>query len=314
MKGNIALLRFMGLPVFSNMKELAALIHVEPKLISDIIVHSHKYYSKFFIEKSNGNKRLILQPSKELKAIQAWILRHILDKLNTSPYATAYIKEANISDNVLPHCSNRYFILLDLEEFFPSISSNRVKKVFSLIGYSGRAAGTLSKICTYNNSLPQGAITSPSLSNLIAAKLDRRIAGYTAMRNIIYTRYADDMTLSSNNVFVLCKSLEFILKIIGSEHFKPNMSKLRVLGPRRQCKITGLVKNSSEPKFGIGKKRKRKMRAIMHHYMTGKLHDLKYKNEVSISGWLSYLKSVDADSFSQMNDYWLRLRPKYRLF
>jgi len=182
--------------------------------------------------------------------------------------------------------------------------------VFSLIGYSEKTVSTLAMLCTCNGSLPQGAVTSPSLSNLIAAKLDRRIAGYTSRRNITYTRYADDLTLSSNKDAVLCQSFPRILKIIKSEHFKLNMDKLRVLGPRKRCSITGLIKNNAEPKFGIGKKKKRQMRAVIHHFLFDLSKDNKYTNEASIMGWLNYLKSVDKGSFKQMNNYWNRLKQK----
>ena len=310
MKSNIELLRLMNLPVFSDEKELASLIHIDSGRIKILGNYSHRYYRKYKIPKSNGETREIKQPRKDLKGIQAWILRNILDKLNPTIFATAYIKGKNISNNVFPHCNNKYFMLLDLEEFFPSISIRRTAKIFSLIGYSNKAVYILSMLCTCNGSLPQGAVTSPSLSNLIAAKLDRRIAGYTSKRNIIYTRYADDITLSSNNPAILCKSLPIILKIIKSEHFKPNMDKLRVLGPRKRCSITGLIKNNAEPKFGIGKKKKRLIRAVMHHFLFDLTKDNKYTSEESILGWLNYLKSVDKESFGQMNNYWARLRNK----
>lgn len=298
----------MNLPVFSNEKELASLMHVDPGRIGLLSKFSHRYYKRYEIPKSNGGLREIRQPRKDLKGIQAWILRNILDKLNPSPYATAYIKKRNILGNVSPHCINRYFICLDLEDFFPSISIRRVTKVFFLIGYSKKAASILAMLCTCSGSLPQGAVTSPSLSNLIAAKLDRRIVGYASRRNIIYTRYADDITLSSNNPIMLCLSLPIVIKIINSEHFKSNMNKLRVLGPRRRCSITGLVKNNSESKFGIGKKKKRQMRAVMHHFLFCKTKDSKYSSEESIIGWLNYLKSVDKESYGQMDSYWNRLK------
>jgi len=321
MKANIALLRLMNLPVFSNEKELASLIHVHEKHINMLSTFPHRYYKKYKLPKGNGGFREIKQPRSDLKGIQAWILRNILDKLSPSAYATAYIKKKCITDNVSPHRNNSYFICLDLEEFFPSISIRRVAKIFSIIGYSDKATSILAKLCTCNGglargsqyyptfsgSLPQGAVTSPSLSNAIAAKMDRRIAGYISRRNIIYTRYADDITLSSNNPNVLSQSLRRILKIIKSEHFNPNMGKLRVLGPRRKCYITGLVKNNSESKFGIGRQEKREMRAVMHHFAFNLNKDPKYSTEESILGWLNYLRGVDENSFEQMNSYWNQL-------
>ncbi|MCD6180267.1 MAG: retron St85 family RNA-directed DNA polymerase [Bacteroidales bacterium] len=310
MKSNSELLRLLNLPVFSDEEELASLMHITPERIKMLSKFPHRYYKKYKIPKSNGKLREIRQPRKDLKAIQAWILRNILDKLSPTTFATAYIKNRNISDNVTPHSNNRHFVLLDLEDFFSSISIRRAAKVFLLIGYSKKAASILARLCTCDGSLPQGAVTSPSLSNLIAAKLDRRIAGYTSRRNIIYTRYADDITLSSNNPATLSLSLPRIIKIIKSEHLKPNMDKLRVLGPRKRCSITGLVKNNSEPEFGIGKKKKKQMRAVIHHFLFNLSKDDKYTNKASIIGWLNYLKSVDKESFEQMNNYWNQLIKK----
>ena len=310
MKSNLELLRLMDLPVFSDESELATIIHVDPRLIKAITGYSRSFYRAFKLPKSTGGFRAILEPNKKLKAIQAWVLRNILDRLSPSPFATAYIAGRNISDNTKPHRNNRYFVCLDLEDFFPSISVRRVTKIFSLLGYSKRAASSLAMICTCRGKLPQGAVTSPSLSNLIGAKLDRRIAGYASRRNIIYTRYSDDITLSSNNRVVLCKTLRRILKIIKSEHFRPNTKKLRIIGPRKSCNITGLIKNNSESRFGIGRKKKRQMRAVMHHNVFARKPDPDYQNESSIVGWLSYLKSVDEISYAQMLSYWTRIRAK----
>ena len=110
-----------------------------------------------------------------------------------------------MKDNVSPHKTNRYFICIDLEDFFPSISLNRVRKLFLLLGYSTRAVNILTRLCTCGEGLPQGAVTSPAISNLVVSKLDRRIGGYTSRRNIAYTRYADDITISCNNYILLNK-------------------------------------------------------------------------------------------------------------
>ncbi len=298
------------MPVFSKSSELARLMHVDPGLVAAISRSPNKFYRRYTIPKSDGRLRDIRQPRRDLKGIQAWILRNILDRLTASTYATAYIAGKTIVDNVAPHQSNRHFISLDLEDFFPSISARRVVKMFFLVGYSKLASNVLARLCTCRGRLPQGAVTSPTLSNLIAAKLDRRLAGYTSKRNIAYTRYSDDITLSSNNPVVLYQSLSIILKIITSEHFRPNMSKLRVLGPRRRCSITGLVKNNSEARFGIGKRKKRRIRAAVHHQVFGLPRDSRYSSEASLKGWLMYLKSVDEESFHQINFYWNRLVEK----
>lgn len=299
----------MNLPNFSNLAELSYILHVATSRLNQYVRFNHRYYYKYDILKPNGKPRHIQQPNKALKGIQAWILRNILDKLNPSPYSTAYIIKKSIKDNVLIHKDNRYFICLDLEDFFPSISFRRIKKIFMLIGYSTNASYILANLCTCNGSLPQGAVTSPSLSNLIAAKLDRRIAGYTSRRNISYSRYSDDITISSNNPIVLNLSLDRIKKIIKSEHFILNQDKIRIAGPKSRCIVTGLIKNNSESRFGLGRDKKKYMRTVIYNFYKKRLIiDKKYKDENSILGWLSYLRLIEKDSFDYFQEYISRIK------
>ena len=307
MKSDIELLRALHLPVFSTIGELANAMHVNSRLVFLYSRFSSRYYYRYAIPKSQKGYREIRQPNRTLKGLQAWILRKILDQLPPSEHATAYRPRTKLTQTVLPHQDNRYFLCLDMEDFFPSISLRRVARVFCLVGYSGRMAHVLASICTCDGTLPQGGVTSPALSNLIAARLDRRIAGYAERRNIAFTRYADDITLSSNVPRLLTTSLSRVTEIIISEHFLPNDKKTRILGPGGQCRITGLVKDAFDPRFGIGKKKKRRMRGIMYRIVTGRGSDSPYQDEASIDGWLSFLKSVDLRSYNQMEKYWGRL-------
>jgi len=306
-------LRLLDLPVFSSIDELANLIHISKGRLGLLYYRTDKFYKKYKIPKRNKGMRLIYQPSKELKSVQAWILRNVLDKLKPSPHATAFIKGKGLAYNVLPHRNNRYFITIDIENFFPSVSVKRILRLFNLIGYSDNAAYILTKLCTCDGKLPQGGVTSPALSNLVLHRLDRRLSGLTSRRNIVYTRYADDMIFSSNNRTVLNKSLKLFLNIIASEGFKPNPAKIKVMGPKIHCGITGLTKNSSEPQFGIGKNKKREMRAIMYSFIKNGYTESKFNSFASINGWLSYIKSIDENSFKQMNKYWLALQAPVKM-
>lgn len=304
-------LRLLGLPVFNSIKDLANLIHIDAERLAILTRRSERFYKNYTIPKRTGGVRKISQPSRELKAIQAWILRNILDNLAPSEHAMAYLRGKKLIDNLSPHSGNRYFLSVDIEDFFPSVRRWRVERVFELLGYSEQAVYILANLCTYMGGLPQGGVTSPSLSNLCTLNLDRRLAGLTSRRNIVFTRYADDMTFSTNNRIVVLRALPTILHIIQSEYFWPNASKIRLLGPRNQCRITGLVKNSSEPRFGIGRYKKIRMRAIMHNLVCGKRTDPDYPNALSINGWLNFLKGVDEKSYEQMSKYWERLQVKY---
>jgi retron-type reverse transcriptase len=304
-------LRLLGLPVFETIGDLAAQLHIDPGRLTILTRYGERFYRTYRIPKRTGGWRQISQPSRELKGIQAWILRNIIDKLSPSPHATAYLPRKRLSDNVTPHSGNRYFLSVNLEEFFPSIPRRRIQRLFELIGYERHTAALMSSLCTFFRSLPQGGVTSPALSNLVALQMDRRISGLVSRRNIVFTRYADDMTFSSNNRVALIRALPSIKHILESEGFRINEPKTRFLGPRIQCRITGLVKDSSEPRFGIGRKKKTRMRAIMHNLITGKRRDPDYPSQEAIQGWLNFLKGVDEKSHSQMSKYWNQLRNKY---
>lgn len=305
-------MQLIGLPFFDTVEELAALIRIEPGRLKLLSIHPERFYRTYHIRKKSGGWRKISSPSKELKAIQAWILRNILDKLSPSPFATAYLKGKKLIDNVSPHASNRYFLSVDIKDFFPTVMKDRVCLLFEALGYSNRAALALTRLCSYFSGLPQGGVTSPALSNLVCLRLDRRLAGLSSRRNIVFTRYADDMTFSTNNRNALCRLLPLVCEILRSEWFEPNENKHRFLGPRVQCRITGLVKNASEARFGIGKAKKIRMRAIIHNLLAENRPHPDYPTELSIIGWLSYLKSVDPDSHRQMMQYWEKQKSKYK--
>lgn len=302
---NPALLDYLGLPKFSTIAELSELMHFPYGELRKYAIHASKgyYYKQYFIRKPNGKYREINQPKRDLKSVQAWILRHILDRLNPSNHATAFRSGRSTFHNVLPHTDNRYFLCLDLKDFFPSVTKKRVQVLFETIGYSIGTADILASLCTCKRSLPQGGVTSPSLSNLVTVGLDKRIAGYAAKHNLVYTRYADDITLSCNNPKKLGPAKNVLKSIIGEEGFEVNHEKTSRCGPRQKCEITGLVKNSSQPTFSIGRAKKRELRAAIYSIVVKGSATAKYSNPDSVDGWLAYLKSVDPQAYQKLSAY-----------
>jgi len=301
-------LQIHGLPTFETVFDLAEQMHISYYDISLFVRRGFCFYKKIFLFKPGGGFREILQPCKELKSIQAWILRNILDKLTPSSVASAYIIGRKPLFHTKPHNNNRYFYLADIKDFFPSITNKMVYSLFLDVGYSGNAASILTKLTTCNGVLPQGAVTSPAISNYVCLKLDKRLFGFTSRRNIAYTRYADDMVFSSNNRNELNLASKTIKRIIENEGFNINKEKTRYSGPRKNCNVIGLVKNTSEPEFRIGMRKKRKMRAIIYNAIKNNVfNDDKYKSMKSIEGWISYVKSVDMKSYKQICDYMTKL-------
>ncbi|MEL3906567.1 MAG: retron St85 family RNA-directed DNA polymerase [Treponema sp.] len=308
-------LKLRNLPVFSSLEELASLVHIDRDTLFNIVYYTYKFYRIIPIAKKNGGFRTIFIPNKTVKAIQSWILRMILDTVSPSSYATGFRKKYTIKNNVFPHRYNRYFLKVDIKDFFPSISKGRVTLLFKQIGYDTPQAVLLAKICTCRSILPQGGVTSPAISNLVVNMLDRRISSLCSKKNIIYTRYADDFTFSSNNRNILNSIQPIIIRIIENEGYTVNKTKIKFSGPKIHCRVTGLVKNSSEPSFGIGRKNVYKIRHIIFDAIINKqFKDKKYSTIESIKGVLAYYKFINKDTYSYLYRYILHLNPDNDIF
>lgn len=303
-------LSILGLPVIESLEDFSRLTHISTLTIYNLSKHSDRHYRSYEIPKKNGTMRTISQPSKNMKGIQAWILYNILNKLVSSTSSKGFERKSSTLDNVIPHKNASAVLILDIKDFFPNITREKVFNIFKSAGYNNLISTILTSLCIYNNGLPQGGPCSPKLSNLSAWGLDARIQGYVGRRTITYTRYADDLTFSGQNVIKLVKTISFLEKIINDEGLKLNYAKTRVAGLSRAKIITGLV--LSEDKIGIGKKNYKQLRAKVHH-LTKDLDLSNIKPVYHINGWLAYLNSVDATRYKRICEYVRSLKERYPL-
>jgi len=153
-------------------------------------------YTRFTIPKRRGGTRTIKAPNDKLKALQRRILHRLLNPLPMHPAVTGFVRGRSIVDNARPHIGRGVVINLDLADFFPTITAERVTRMFRALGWDADAAAILSRICTSEGHLPQGAPTSPAISNLVCRKLDERLTQLVKRFKGQYTRYADDITIS----------------------------------------------------------------------------------------------------------------------
>jgi hypothetical protein len=153
-------------------------------------------YSRFTIPKRRGGARVIDAPGDRLKDLQRLVLRRLLSPLQAAPHATGFVPGRSIVDNARPHVGQAVVINLDLADFFASITADRVEAAWRALGWDAEAAAILTRICTHQGRLPQGAPTSPALSNLVCRRLDARLGGLARALGGRYTRYADDLTIS----------------------------------------------------------------------------------------------------------------------
>lgn len=297
-------LRNFGLPVISSLEDFASSTRLSVSFIKYYLFQTDSHYKVYSIPKKNGDERIIAQPSRNLKAIQSWILRNILDRLSSSENSKGFEKGDSILNNALPHSGASYILSIDIEDFFPSISANKVHSVFRSLGYNSDVCKILTTFCTYKGRLPQGAPTSPKLANLVSQQLDARIQGYAGPKGIIYTRYANDLTLSSNTVKKLEKARDIIGLISKSEGLKINSTKTKLTGSRSRKSVTGLI--VTKEGVGIGREKYRELRSHIYNLFKDNNGDVN-----KLTGHLSYVYSVDKRNFKRLKTYINNISKKY---
>lgn len=290
----------LGLPVIQTMDDFSELCHISKYTLYQLSINSDKYYKTYSIAKKSGKLRTISQPSKKLKGLQSWILVRILNQLRVSSSCKGFEKGTSIADNASSHIAANSLLTIDLEDFFPTITQKQVFNVFKALGYNNKIAVTLSNICTYDETLPQGSPCSPKLANLISWRLDIRIQGFVGKRGITYTRYADDLSFSGLHPLKVVQIIPMIKKIINDEKFKINPSKTRIAGPLRAKVVTGLV--LADDSFGIGKRKYKDVRSKIYHLILP-TEQLNYKLVEEVRGWLAYLNSVDKKRLAKAKKY-----------
>lgn len=236
-----------NLPVIFEHNHLALLLGVQRNYLNSIIYSTDSFYRTFYIPKKSGGEREITSPYPTLLLIQKWIYNNILKNIPIHKCAHAFTENKSIITNCKIHVKQREVLKIDLKNFFPSISFNRIICFFKSIGYSDNVAYYLARLCTYEEHLPQGAPTSPILSNIVVRKLDNRLFKLSQKFNLKYTRYADDIVFSGLKIPV--KFMDYVNKIITDEGFEINTNKTRLYKENNKKIITGIVINSKSIKI-----------------------------------------------------------------
>jgi RNA-directed DNA polymerase len=276
-----------GLPPLVSPTVFALILGVSPKLLTSMARNPTRYYRMFPIEKRGGGQRTISAPRTFLKAVQYYILRFILQKQPVSDFATGFVRGKGIVHNARLHAGRPFLLNVDLRDFFGSVRSRHVREEFLKIGFPMTVADSLAQLCTFGGSLPQGAPTSPALSNLVFAGIDQRIATLASVRGIGYSRYADDMTFSSLRPIArhFVGELDQTLQEGG---FRLNPEKTRFTGPGQARYVTGLVVNVRPQ---VDRQTRRRIRAMFHQVSINPDRFTERANE--LLGWASYVRSFD---------------------
>lgn len=244
--------------------------------------HRYKVYE---INKKNGGTRTIAHPSKELKYVQNVIVNVLKVHLPVHKCAFAYVPHKNIKENALLHVTNPYILKMDFKDFFPSITPglffNECEKYN--IRFSKEDENLIANFLFWKKKrahklvLSIGAPSSPFISNFIMYSFDTLISEYCAEHRIVYSRYADDLTFSTQEPRALSSLPRVISENLNSVYRKSirvNSEKTTFVSKARSRKVTGLVL-TNDNKISIGRDKKRQISAMVHQYSLGKITDSK---------------------------------------
>lgn len=287
-----------GLPILLNLKHLSEATSVSEGVLLSIINSQHNFYRDFKIKKRRGGFRKISAPFPSVLFIQKWINERILSRFELSDAAEGFVKNKSIITNARRHLDSSIVLKVDIKDFFPTIDLKRIIGLFSEFGYLHKISFYLAKICTFNNILPQGGASSPSISNLICRSLDKRLIILSQKAKINYSRYADDLAFSGYNInYNLINTIESILY---EEGFLINKDKTVLMTGKGKKIITGISISRQLIKLPRPKKRKIRLEA----YYTLK------NTDVTISNMLKdpfYLERI----LGKIN-FWLQVEPDNR--
>jgi len=273
-----------NLPIIYDQRHVAMLTGYDLGYLRKAANSPNFFYRRYEIPKRNGKVRVIHEPLPNLKDIQRWILKNILYKKKVSRVAKAFVQKRSLRDNAYFHQNKGSVLKLDITDFFGSIKLRKVYRLFKDLGYSKAVAAMLASLCCLNKKLPQGAPTSPALSNLVSRRLDARVFGFAKKRNIRYTRYADDMTFSGN--FEAGVVIKFVTRVLREERLKLNAKKTRFMLKHQQQEVTGVVTNC---KLQVSRDKRRRLRQEIYYLKKYGLASHLEKLSINKSAYLHHL-------------------------
>ena len=331
-----------NLPSILSLKHLSRRTDIDYEELRDFVSRkNYKAYKKFSIRKRSGGKRFIYAPAPSLKHVQRWFNEYILKQIPVHPASHAFTVGSSIKKCALKHCGARWLIKFDIENFFESISEIQVFRLFKSLGYQPLISFEMARLCTIPAScrrssckrlrenckrwhvrekneaipeyseellgyLPQGAATSPLISNLIMKECDKKLSAIAKKHKLTYTRYSDDLSFSTR-LENFCRqdakevSLE-VYKVLSKVGYIAQYRKTKIIPPGSKKIILGLNVDGAMPRL----QKEYKDRIRQHLYYIEKLGVAKHiKNRKfnSTEGFKSHLRG--------MIDYTNMIEPDY---
>ena len=247
--------------VYRELSSLERDLGIDAKTLYAISNNIGKHYHKVKLPKKSGGYRNLSVPDAVLKSVQKRITEVLLIHMPVSRYAKAYRYGSSTLRNAKHHVGRQVVLKLDILHFLDSIRYSTVKnKVFPEVIYAEPLRILLTMLCYYKDALPQGASSSPAITNILLYEFDEQIGQWCRERGIAYTRYCDDMTFSGD--FEPAKLIRFIRPELKKLGFLLNEQKTRIQHPGQRQNVTGIVVNE---KMSIPADYRRKLRQELYY-------------------------------------------------
>jgi hypothetical protein len=280
---------------------VSELTGVSSYLLNDFCNCTEKYYREFKIAKKSSNKdRIISAPRTFIKTTQYWIQDYFLYRLRQHDSCFSYRKKVSIKNNASVHLNKKYILCMDIESFFDNITKTQVISCIAKSKVNNHLAKLFADIVTLNGCLPQGAPTSPMISNSHLYEFDEKITEYCSSAGMSYSRYADDLTIGASQYNPL-KTLEKVIKTeLETLGLRINRKKTRIISSNSCQVITGLAINNGE--IRPTRKYRKEIRALFY----------KANSEIDVEllpklyGHLNYIKGFEnGDTKNNIEKYQL---------
>ena len=339
--------RKFRLPPILTLKHLAVQSEVSYDCLRQIVEREHRTpYRLFQIKKRMGGRRLICVPCRQLMQVQKWINRNVLSAVPAHPFSMAYVRGRSILDCASQHCRCQWLIKLDVRRFFESISERQVFHVFEGFGYRPLVAFELARLCTrvavakekndrlgrWVNSLgaqskykhkayhserighlPQGAPTSPGLSNMCCHLLDESLQEIARGHHVVFTRYADDIVFSTTEPFSRseCSAIAAQVKVkLAAMGLSLNSTKTAIVPPGARKVVLGLLVDGDTPR--LQKKFRKALECHLYFLeQRGAAHHAKRRGFSSVFGLKLFLEGKLAYASQVEPDYGDMLKERF---
>lgn len=262
-------------------------------------------------KKTPGEFRILHDPHPLLKYVQRQLLERILTKLPLPEYVTGFMKDVSITDTAKVHVDKEVVCCVDIANFFPSIKQRMIQDMFMSMGWPMNVSRIMSELCTYHNFVPQGAPTSPTISNLIGHhRFDKSVKALADQNGFIYTRYADDLVFSTDRTDTKHTGevdyfLNKVEEVIRNSGFKVSTDKTKIMRHGSAQMVLGQSVRNETPT--LPGKKYRLLKAIvfnsLHHGLESQAK--RSKTDVnsfvrSIKGHLNFLRNVDPVKYGKL--------------